>query len=67
MRLSFSYRRQGVGLTKRFDILREAAVIFDVARRGNGANESISTFRRFLRVDLHADIYAVIVCSRFFI
>ena len=27
-------------------ILREAAVIFDVARRGNGAIESISTFSK---------------------
>ena len=29
MRLSSPYRKQGVDLTKRLDILREAAVIFD--------------------------------------
>ena len=35
MRLSLSYRKQGVDITKRHDILREAAVICDdaLARR----------------------------------
>ena len=31
MRLSLSYRKQGVNLTNRLDILREAAGIFDDA------------------------------------
>ena len=31
MRLSLSYRRQGVDLTQRLDMLREAAVVFDDA------------------------------------
>ena len=31
----------------------------------NRSNQLISTFRRLLRVDLRADIHAVIVCSRF--
>ena len=64
MRLSLSYRKQGVDLTKRQDIIRETADIFDDAS-DEGANHSIYTFKFpiFLGVDLRADIHAV-MCSR---
>ena len=42
MRLSWWYRKQGIGLTKRLDILREAVVIFDdvLARRKHQNTET---------------------------
>ena len=45
MRLSLSYRKQGVGLTKRLDILREEADIFeDALARITGTNEQEVSF-----------------------
>ena len=39
MRLSLSWRKKGVGLTKRFDILREAAVVFSTMPLEGASNK----------------------------
>ena len=50
MRLSLSYRKQGADLAKQFDILRDAAVIFDDALlqgasdKNTGKNEQDISF-----------------------
>ena len=48
MRLSLSYREQTVDLTKRLDILREAAVIFSTMPLQSASNKTLERARYFV-------------------